>query len=169
MQTNDSEYVVVLHPRARVRFAYSADDGEVAGFSATVEYRRDGGWEGATQFEGVPTADVERDGLRISVYRDGERLLERAVPTTVVAGVLARYGPRLGRSAGQLLDRLVESDPSARATFEVYENGEEWHWRFVHDDGDRIAESAEGYASKRAALDDVTSVKRNALGAAVTH
>ena len=47
----------------------------------------------------------------------------------------------------------TETEPIAvesRASFEVYEdNAGEWRWRLVHDNGNIIADSGEGYASKR--------------------
>ena len=54
------------------------------------------------------------------------------------------------------------------ATFEVYRDAaEEWRWRFVHDNGNIIAEGGQGYTTKRRAVDGVESVRLNAPGAAV--
>ncbi|SEH52638.1 Uncharacterized conserved protein YegP, UPF0339 family [Halopenitus malekzadehii] len=46
------------------------------------------------------------------------------------------------------------------ATFEVYEDAAgEWRWRLRHDNGNIIADSGEGYASKRNATDAVERVQ----------
>lgn len=54
------------------------------------------------------------------------------------------------------------------ATFELYEDeSEEWRWRLRHRNGNILADSGEGYASRRNARRGITSVKQNAPGAAV--
>jgi amphi-Trp domain-containing protein len=63
----------------------------------------------------------------------------------------------------------VDTDAGAsRATFELYEDAaEEWRWRLVHDNGNVIGDSGEGYSSKQKAKQGLRSVKKNALGAPV--
>jgi len=52
------------------------------------------------------------------------------------------------------------------AAFEIYEDAaDEWRWRLRHRNGNVVADSGEGYASRSGAVDGVTSVKRNAPGA----
>ncbi|SFR57890.1 HVO_2922 family protein [Halogeometricum limi] len=54
------------------------------------------------------------------------------------------------------------------ATFELYEDRDEkFRWRLVHDNGNIIADSGEGYATKQKAKQGIESVKRNAADAAV--
>ncbi len=54
------------------------------------------------------------------------------------------------------------------ATFEVYEdNAEAWRWRLVHDNGNIIADSGQGYASKQKAKQGLESVKQNVPGAPI--
>lgn len=56
----------------------------------------------------------------------------------------------------------------SRATFEVYEDsGGEWRWRLVHDNGNIIADSGEGYASRQKCSQGLDSVKLNARDAPV--
>lgn len=56
----------------------------------------------------------------------------------------------------------------ADATFEVYEDrAGEWRWRLVHDNGNIIADSGEGYASRQKCQQGLTSVKNNASEASV--
>jgi uncharacterized protein YegP (UPF0339 family) len=54
------------------------------------------------------------------------------------------------------------------ATFELYRDDEaKWRWRLVHDNGNILADSGEGYASRQKAEQDLESVKENAAGADV--
>ncbi|GAA0657113.1 HVO_2922 family protein [Salarchaeum japonicum] len=58
------------------------------------------------------------------------------------------------------------SDSQAR--FEVYEDDAgQWRWRLVHRNGNILADSGEGYASKQKAKQGLESVKENAPGAPV--
>ena len=58
-------------------------------------------------------------------------------------------------------------DPS-RATFELYQDrAAEWRWRLVHDNGNVIADSGEGYGKRANAEKGLRSVKLNAPGADV--
>jgi uncharacterized protein YegP (UPF0339 family) len=56
----------------------------------------------------------------------------------------------------------------AGATFEVYEDrAGDWRWRLVHDNGNIIADSGEGYASRQKCEQGIRSVKENAPDAAI--
>jgi len=58
-----------------------------------------------------------------------------------------------------VLPDLVDS---SKASFEVYEDaGEEWRWRLVHENGNVLADSGEGYTRRRDADRAIESVKRN--------
>jgi len=61
----------------------------------------------------------------------------------------------------------VETDTIAsKARFEVYEDSaEQYRWRLVHRNGNIIADSSEGYASKQKANQGLESVRTNAPGA----
>jgi uncharacterized protein YegP (UPF0339 family) len=49
------------------------------------------------------------------------------------------------------------------ATFELYEDREgKYRWRLRHDNGNIIADSGEGYASKQKAKQGIESVRKNA-------
>jgi amphi-Trp domain-containing protein len=57
---------------------------------------------------------------------------------------------------------------ASKATFEVYEDSaEQWRWRLKHRNGNVIADSSEGYASKQKAKQGLESVRSNAPGAYV--
>jgi hypothetical protein len=54
------------------------------------------------------------------------------------------------------------------ATFELYRDREgKYRWRLRHDNGNVLADSGEGYASKQKARQGIESVKTNAPEAAV--
>lgn len=56
----------------------------------------------------------------------------------------------------------------SKAEFEIYRDDMgEWRWRLVHDNGNIIADSGEGYDRKDTALNGVESVKQNAPDAEV--
>lgn len=56
----------------------------------------------------------------------------------------------------------------SKATFELFEDAQDqWRWRLRHDNGNILADSGEGYASKQKAKQGLESVKANAAGAAV--
>jgi uncharacterized protein YegP (UPF0339 family) len=51
----------------------------------------------------------------------------------------------------------------SNATFEVYEDRDgKWRWRLVHDNGNIIADSGEGYASRQKCEQGLASVRENA-------
>nr|WP_245683165.1 HVO_2922 family protein [Halovenus aranensis] len=70
--------------------------------------------------------------------------------------------------------RIREYGPDAHvldvgsAAFEVYEdNAGEWRWQLRHRNGNLMANSGEGYASRTGAEDGIHSVKHNAPNAEV--
>jgi hypothetical protein len=51
----------------------------------------------------------------------------------------------------------------SKARFQLYrDSADQWRWRLVHDNGNIIADSGQGYTSKRRAKDGIESVKTNA-------
>ncbi|SFR30438.1 Uncharacterized conserved protein YegP, UPF0339 family [Halorubrum sodomense] len=59
--------------------------------------------------------------------------------------------------------KYLRIDPAA---FEVYRDAAaEWRWRLRHRNGNVLADSGEGYASRSNAVEAVTRVKANAPGA----
>jgi uncharacterized protein YegP (UPF0339 family) len=54
------------------------------------------------------------------------------------------------------------------ATFKLYKDDKgEYRWRLVHENGNIIADSAEGYDQKAGAENGIQSVKENALSAPI--
>jgi len=51
----------------------------------------------------------------------------------------------------------------SKATFEMYEDeAGQYRWRLVHDNGNIIADSGEGYATRQKCRQGIDSVKANA-------
>jgi uncharacterized protein YegP (UPF0339 family) len=69
----------------------------------------------------------------------------------------------------EAISEETETEPielESHAAFELYEdNAGEWRWRLVHDNGNIIADSSEGYASKGNAKRAMKSVRRHAASA----
>ncbi|WP_096592620.1 HVO_2922 family protein [Halorubrum ezzemoulense] len=75
-------------------------------------------------------------------------------------------------NATDAVKRVGEYAPDASAlaaggaAFEIYEDAaDEWRWRLRHRNGNVLADSGEGYASRSSAVEAVTGVKANAPGA----
>jgi len=82
------------------------------------------------------------------VYEDYDRMRNEAVATTATA-----------EEAGEEL-------AAGGAAFEIDEDAvDEWRWRLRHRNGNVLADSGEGYASRSNAVEAVTSVKADAPGA----
>jgi hypothetical protein len=63
---------------------------------------------------------------------------------------------------------VTDPDSASKATFELYEDrAGEFRWRLVHDNGNIIADSGEGYSTVSGARTGIESVKTNAPGAEV--
>ena len=71
----------------------------------------------------------------------------------------------------QSRDETVEAEEGvSKATFELFQDAADgWRWRLRHDNGNIIADSGEGYASKQGVKNGLRSVRTNAPGAAVEH
>lgn len=131
--------------------------------------------------DGAVTIDPpDRAGFEIELERqDGTLALELEVEWPERAGDVEGPGtaaaPEDRSSGGD--DRAIASDAEAvesadagggasDATFELFaDNAGEWRWRLRHDNGNIIADSGEGYASKQKARQGLESVRRNAPGA----
>ncbi|MFB6293677.1 MAG: HVO_2922 family protein [Halonotius sp.] len=56
------------------------------------------------------------------------------------------------------------------ATFELFtDSADEWRWRLVHENGNIVADSGEGYASRQKCEQGLESVKANAADADVVN
>jgi len=116
---------------------------------------------------GVPTEmDVE---LEIDALPDDRTELEVELIWGVAAERDATDEPSdtpttdSGSSDGRAEQASEAGD--SQATFEVYrDRADEWRWRLVHDNGNIIADSGEGYSTRQNAEKGLRSVKKNAPG-----
>jgi len=109
-------------------------------------------------------------GEAVAVDEDGEATIDPPEEPSMEVEVEEEDGARS-------LELEVEWDPdedaeadadSSQATFELYEdNAGQYRWRLRHTNGNIIADSGEGYASKANAENGIQSVKKNAPGALV--
>jgi len=103
-------------------------------------------WDADDEPPGAGTESTEDHGTADAADHDASDVVEAEEPGAV---------PALGGGS--------------RATFELFEDrADEWRWRLVHDNGNVIASSGEGYTRKANARKGLRSVKRNAPGAAET-
>lgn len=98
----------------------------------------------------------------LEIYRDLPHL-EPGMSTEIQPDSGGGPGRRWG-SQGHPRSIDPPSDvPSRSATFELYEDqGGQYRWRLVHPNGNIIADSGEGYASKQKAKQGIASVRENA-------
>jgi len=63
---------------------------------------------------------------------------------------------------------IDEDAAASKASFELYADSADQHrWRLVHDNGNIIADSSQGYSSKQKAKQGLRSVKTNVRGAEI--
>lgn len=68
----------------------------------------------------------------------------------------------------QSKDEDAPTEGGSKATFELFaDKQDKWRWRLRHDNGNIIADSGQGYASKQKAKQGLTSVQTNVPGAPV--
>ena len=105
----------------------------------------------ATSGQGYSSRGKAQQGLH-SVRRNalGAGLLRIETPVEAAAAIADDDGPEPEDAAEP--DVAVPSDDeevASNATFELFEDaGGDWRWRLVHDNGNIISDSGEGYASK---------------------
>ena len=122
----------------------------------------------ATSGQGYSSRGKAKQGLH-SVKRNalGAGLLRIETPAAEADEVADDEGPEPEDAADP--DVAVPSEDeriASQATFELFEDAvEEWRWRLRHRNGNIVADSGQGYASRSNAVEAVTGVKRNAPGA----
>jgi len=74
----DHEYTLVAHPRFRAQLSYRREGAELGAATVRLDYRRDDEWTedrvAVDLPESVDGSTVEWRGLRLALYRDGERV-----------------------------------------------------------------------------------------------
>jgi uncharacterized protein YegP (UPF0339 family) len=140
-----------------------ADGGE--GYSSRSKARQG--------IESVRTNAPEGGKADFEVYEDARRKYRWRLTHTngnIIADSGQGYASENG--AEEAVERVQNYAPDAphldigTAAFEIYEDaGEEWRWRLRSRNGNTLADSGEGYGSRRRAEEAVVRVKRHAPGA----
>lgn len=179
---DDGSATARVAPRVAVELEVERDaddDPPVAGLEFDLEWDDPDG--SSVRF------DADADDAGPVIGRDAHRGTNRStdpamatMPADGVPGTREREGDResASRSDAAPASESVpesESDAGTRSTgrtsrFEIYEDrGGEWRWRLVHWNGNIIADSGEGYASRSNAKRAARSVMRSAPTASITN
>ena len=175
----DEEQTVTVAPPEESDLAVEIErDGDRLSLDIAVE------WE---EGEGDIETDVLASKATFEVYQDNAeqwrwRLVHRN--GNIIADGSEGYASKQKATQGlesvkrnvaganvvdQSKDEPVETDPAgSNATAELFaDKAGKWRWRLVHDNGNIIADSGQGYSSKQKAKQGLQSVKTNAPGAPV--
>ena len=140
-------------------------------------------WEAAM---GAVETDVVASKARFEVYEDaGDEYRWRLVHENgnIIAdgseGYTSKRNARQGlesvrshASGAYIVDQSdtaeAPDEGGSDALFELYEDeGGQWRWRLVHENGNIIADGSQGYSSKQKAQQGLASVQTNTTGAPV--
>jgi len=162
--------------------------------TATLEVAVDGSELELGAEDGTATADLSAPGVDGALRVDTEAVAAAARDAAADGEDGGESPPATGRAVGDVAlaesaagtggspgdgdpedglpdDPLSGDQPSvaeSKARFELYrDRAGDWRWRLRHDNGNVIADSGQGYSSKRNAERGVRSVKANAPGGAV--
>ena len=159
---------------AAARADDEADDREIASLRGTVEERdeRIDSLEAELAAAREETEAAETAAETAAAEAEAARAdAETAAAETESARAdaeTAHADAETARAEAAGLAVHLEQLEDSSATFDVYrDKAGQWRWRLVHQNGNIIATSGEGYASDRSARRGMRSVTRNALGAAV--
>jgi amphi-Trp domain-containing protein len=178
----DDEQTVTVDPPADTEFEV---DVERADGAVSVELEME--WEEAEDGETVETETVASKAT-FEVYEDRAeewRWRLRHRNGNIIADGSEGYASK--QKATQGLESVRSNAPGAyiedhslddptpdateggsSATFEIHQGADDkWRWRLVHDNGNIIADSSQGYASKQKAKQGLRSVRINSPGAPV--
>ncbi|MDZ5812301.1 HVO_2922 family protein [Halorubrum sp. AD140] len=122
----------------------------------------------ATSGQGYSSRGKAQQGLH-SVRRNarGAGLLRIETAVEDAEAVAADDGPEPEDAAEPAVAvPNGDAEPASRATFELFEDAsEEWRWRLRHDNGNVVADSGEGYASKSNAKRALARVREHVAAA----
>ena len=176
----DEEQTVTIDPPADTDFEVDVEreDGTV---SVGIEME----WE---EEDGDVEVDTVASKATFEVYEDTAeqwRWRLKHVNGNIIADGSEGYASK--QKANQGLESVRKNAPGAyvedhslddptpdateggsSATFEIHKGSDDkWRWRLVHDNGNIIADSSQGYASKQKAKQGLRSVRINSPGAPV--
>ena len=174
----DQTVTVELPPEPELDVEVEREGGEV-NFTVEVSFDED---------EGAVETDVQASKATFELYEDaGEewRWRLRHRNGNIIADGAEGYASKQKATQGlesvkrnadgaYLLDKtkddgeLDSEEGGSKATFELYrDEADKPRWRLVHENGNIIADSSQGYSSKQKAKQGLRSVRMNAPGAPV--
>ena len=176
----DDEQTVTVDPPAGTDFEIDVERGD-----GTVSVELEMEWE---EEEGDVEVDTVASKGTFEVYEDRAeewRWRLRHRNSNIIADGSEGYASK--QKAKQGLESVRSNAPGAyiedhsledptpdataggsSATFEIHRGSDDkWRWRLVHDNGNIIADSSQGYASKQKAKQGLRSVRINSPGAPV--
>lgn len=163
-------------PRTEWRWRLIDEDGDVLSDSGEDYGTRDQALDSMTTLKQyAPDAELlEIENAAFELYDEDDVWYWRLIDET--GDLIARAGQgHPSRQAARLaMDRLVESAPDTDgrvmrdAGFQVYSDGESWHWRFVLPNGTIVADSADDYATRDQTVAAIDDLRPHAASAEVT-
>ena len=153
VELGDDGITVSVPERFDLEIEYE-QESEEAELDVELEWSiGDGGAVAAEQGSGA-RGDDDRGGTETEETDEQEELGEASESAAKI-------------DAGSRIDEVVGvGDAASSARFELYrDRADEWRWRLVHDNGNIIADSGEGYDRRATARNGLESVMRNAPGA----
>ena len=192
IEGDDGSAAVAVPPRVVLELEAERDaagDHPVAGLAFDLEWDEPDSDSDSVRDDPTvrPASDADDAGFVIGrdVRQPGDRSTDSAMatmPPDAVPGT--RESDRGPNAEGESATRsesaaASESDPQDRSSgtvtgrtsrFEIYEDrAAEWRWRLVHWNGNIVADSGEGYASRSNAKRAARSVMRTAPTAAIVN
>lgn len=159
------------------RWVLMRDDGSVVAESVAQYGSRDEAEDAVsfTKDQGPDAPLLEIEGASFDVYRDGDdyrwRLLDEE--RTVMAESPVRYDDEAGAedSVASVTDRVGSARVLAFDPFgvELFEDGDEWHWRLLDTAAEEIGRSAGAFDSRRKAETGADEVLDQLQSATVLH
>ena len=177
----NDEGTVAVDPPAETELAVEIErDGDAVSLELELEWPENEGTVDTDAHESKATFEVYEDNAEEHRWRlrhdNGNIIADSGEGYTSMAN--AEQGLRSVKKnapgaavTDQSVDETIEHEEAkSKATFELFPDAaERWRWRLRHDNGNIVADSGEGYASKQGARKGLQSVKTNAPGAEVEH
>ena len=152
------------------------EDGNVMADSGQGDYssKDDAASAMRTLKEHAPDADpLEIETAAFELYESAAgwnwRLVDPTGETIATGGAPHETRDDAHDAMVRLVDRVTETDSRTMttATFQVYTDGEEWHWRYVHPDGTILADGTTSFATRHEAEAVIDDLRAEANVAAV--
>ena len=152
------------------------EDGNVMADSGQGDYssKDDAASAMLTLKEHAPDAEpLEIDTAAFELYESDSSWNWRLVDPTgeTIATSVSPHATRddAHNAMTRLVERVTETERRTMTTaaFQVYAEGDEWRWQFVHEDGSILADGTDVYATRHEAEAEIDDLRKDAAVAAV--